>query len=193
MSDLHAVLTGENVILARLRRADIPEMTRHFANLELTTYLGASGTTGSFEDEEAYFESVSKSMADNVTFGIYTRQEQVFIGGIALRSINDRHGSAELAISIHNPDYWGGGYGTEAVRLMVEYGFFFRGLHNIMLGAYAYNVRGIKAYEKAGFRIIGRRRGAIRLGTERFDIVFMDITADDVDTSRMRKMVQLLP
>ena len=100
--------------------------------------------------------------------------------------------TAELGISIHDPEYWGGGYGSEAAALMVEYGMYFLGLHNIVLNVFSYNTRGIAAYEKVGFREIGRRRGAIRLGQERFDAVLMDITADEVDTSRMRGLVRLL-
>ncbi|MFC6591833.1 GNAT family N-acetyltransferase [Deinococcus lacus] len=107
--------------------------------------------------------------------------------------MDHRSGTAELGVSIYDPAHWGGGYGSEAVRLMVEYGMFFLSLHNIMLKVFSYNVRGIQAYKKVGFREIGRRRGAVRLGQERFDDVLMDITADEVDTSRMRAMIRLLP
>lgn len=189
---LHPVLTGEKVVLARLRREDVPEMARYFANLELTTYLGAFGAAFSLQDEEAYFESVSKSSPEQVTFGIYVRETERFIGGLDLRGINHRHGTAELGISVHSPDHWGGGYGSEAVGLMVEYGMYFLGLYNIQLNVFAYNVRGIRAYEKVGFREIGRRTGAVRLGQERFDSVLMEITADRVDTARMRGLVRLL-
>ena len=65
------------------------------------------------------------------------------------------HGTAELGISIHNPEAWGGGYSSEAVRLMVEYGMFFFGLHNIVLNVFSYNTRGIRSYEKVGFRESG--------------------------------------
>lgn len=193
MPDLHPVLTGEKVILARVRQEDVPTMARHFANLELTTYLGSLGGAFSLEDEQAYFESISKSKPDAVTFGIYTREGQNYIGGMDLRGINHRHATAELGISIHDPEYWGGGYGSEAAALMVEYGMYFLGLHNIVLNVFSYNTRGIAAYQKVGFREIGRRRGAIRLGQERFDVVMMDITADEVDVSRMRGLVRLLP
>ncbi|WP_278914167.1 GNAT family N-acetyltransferase [Deinococcus wulumuqiensis] len=193
MSEVHPILTGEKVILARVRPEDVPVMARHFANLELTAYLGAIGGAFSLEDEQAYYESISKSKPDGVTFGIYTREGQTYIGGIDLRGVNHRHGTAELGVSVHDPEYWGGGYGSEAVRLMVEYGMFFLGLHNIQLNVFSYNTRGIAAYKKVGFREIGRRRGAIRLGGERFDAVLMDITADEVDMSRMRGLVRLLP
>lgn len=48
MADLHPVLTGEKVLLARVRPEDVPVMARHFANLELTAYLGAIGGAGRF-------------------------------------------------------------------------------------------------------------------------------------------------
>lgn len=192
MSELFPVLTGDKVVLARLRREDVPDMARYFANLELTAYLGAFGAAFSLQDEEVYFESVSKSSSEQVTFGIYERGTEQFIGGLDLRGINHRHGTAELGISIHSPDHWGGGYGSEAVALMVEYGMFFLGLYNIQLSVFAYNIRGIRAYEKVGFREIGRRTGAVRLGQERFDSVMMEITADRVDTSRMRALVRQL-
>lgn len=186
------VLTGEKVILARLRKEDIPELARLFSNLELTTYLGTFGAAFSLQDEEAYFESVAKVKEDQVNFAIYDRATGQVIGSIDLRNINHRRGTAELGVSIHNPEYWGGGYGSEACALMVEYGMFFLSLHNIILSVFAYNERGIRAYEKVGFRLVGRRRGAVRLGNERFDVILMDITADEVDTSRMRALVRQL-
>ncbi|EYB68674.1 GCN5-related N-acetyltransferase [Deinococcus phoenicis] len=186
------VLAGERVVLARLRREDLPELARYFQNLELTTYLGGHGATYSLEDEQAYFESVSRSTPAQVTFGVYERDSGRLIGGTDLRNINHRHGTAELGVSIHDPACWSGGFGSEAVRLMVAYGVFHLGLHNIMLSVFAFNTRGIRAYEKVGFSEIGRRSGTVRLGEQRYDTVFMEITADRVDTSALRAQIGLL-
>ncbi|SMB96095.1 GNAT family N-acetyltransferase [Deinococcus hopiensis] len=186
------VLRGERVMLARLRREDIPELARLFQNLELTTYLSGHGASYSLEDEQAYFEAVSRNSPTQITFGIYEREAGRLIGGIDLRDINHRHGTAELGVSIHDPECWSGGLGKEAVRLMVTYGVFHLGLHNIFLKVFAFNTRGIRAYEKVGFSEIGRRTGAVRLGSERFDTVLMEITADRVDTSGLRAQIRLL-
>ncbi|MBB5294719.1 GNAT family N-acetyltransferase [Deinococcus metallilatus] len=183
---------GERVILARLRREDIPEITRYFQNLELTTYLGGSGVSYSLEDEQAYFESVSRSSAAQVTFGVYERESGRVIGGIDLRDINHRHGTAELGVSIHDPACWSGGFGSEATRLMVQYGVFHLGLHNILLRVFAFNTRAIRAYEKVGFQVCGRRTGTVRLGDQRYDTIFMEITADRVDTSALEAQITLL-
>lgn len=180
-------------MLARLRREDVPELARYFQNLELTTYLSGHGASFSLEDEQAYFESVSRSSPGQITFGVYEQGSGRLIGGVDLRDINHRHGTAELGVSIHDPECWGGGCGTEAATLMVGYGVFHLGLHNILLRVFAFNTRGIRAYGKVGFTEIGRRTGAVRLGAERFDTVFMEITADRVDTSGLRAQLRLLP
>ncbi len=180
------------MILARLRRDDLPELTRLFQNLELTTYLQGFGVSYSLEDEQAYFESVSRNSPTQVTFGIYERSSGRLIGGVDLRDLNHRHGTAELGISIHDPGFWGGGFGSEATQLMVAYGVFHLGLHNILLKVFSFNTRAIRAYEKVGFRVCGRRTGTVRLGDKRYDTVFMEITADRVDTSALRAQIGLL-
>jgi RimJ/RimL family protein N-acetyltransferase len=75
---------------------------------------------------------------------------------------------------------------------MVEYGFFFLNLYNIRLGVFEYNERGRRAYLKAGFREVGRFRGTRIVGGKRYDDVWMDIVRDEVDLSRMRKLVPLV-
>jgi RimJ/RimL family protein N-acetyltransferase len=50
---------------------------------------------------------------------------------------------------------------------------------NLWLDTAAYNVAVIRAYEKAGFRELGRRRGALLVGGTRHDIVLMDCTRED--------------
>lgn len=59
--------------------------------------------------------------------------------------------------------------------------------------AVACNTRGLRAYQKVGFQEFGRRRGTVRLGHARFDMVFKEITAGQVDTSALRAQLQLLP
>ena len=50
-------------------------------------------------------------------------------------------------------------FGTEATKLLLDYAFTVLGVHNVWLDTPAYNAGAIRAYEKAGFREIGRRRG----------------------------------
>ena len=59
--------------------------------------------------------------------------------------------------------------------LLLDYGFKALNLHNVMLKVYSFNERAITSYEKVGFKIIGKRREALRRGIKTFDIIYMDI------------------
>ncbi len=96
---------------------------------------------------------------------------------------------AELGITIGDKAAWGQGYGSEAVRLICDYGFTFLSLHTIYLWYSAFNERGRHAYLKAGFKDAGRVRGAELFDSERYDRVLMDITRTDFGPTRLRGMI----
>lgn len=186
------VVSGERVYLASLRREDVPLFVRWFNNLEYTAYLGSAGFAATVEDEQGWYDSAAKRSEQKVTFTIVERETDQVIGNVSLFEINHRANTAVLGIGIGDPARWGRGYGSEAVRLMVEYGFYFLNLWNIQLWHIAFNERGHRAYLKAGFREVGRVRGAHVLGGVRYDNVLMDITREDVDLSQMRSLITLI-
>lgn len=73
------------------------------------------------------------------------------VGSVYLRDIIQEHKRAEYGIFIGEEDAIGRGYGTQAVKLIVAYGFEYLHLHKIMLRVLAKNERARKSYEKAGF------------------------------------------
>ena len=89
---------------------------------------------------------------------------------------------------IGEKDCWDQGYGTEATRLILDYAFNVLGLHNIRLSVYDFNPRGVRAYEKAGFKVIGRRRQALRLGHERHDMIIMDALATEFESPVLQRL-----
>ena len=64
------------------------------------------------------------------------------------------------------------------------------GLHNVLLEVYEDNPRAIRAYERAGFKRIGNRRRAKRIGREHCDIIFMDAVADDFPPGFLHDVMQ---
>jgi diamine N-acetyltransferase len=76
---------------------------------------------------------------------------------------------------------------------MLDYGFAALGLHNILLHVYSYNERGIRAYTRAGFREIGRRREALRLAGQAHDIVYMDCLATEFQSPVLRRLLEQPP
>lgn len=184
------VVPGDRIYLTTLRKDDVPLMAQWMSDLETTAYLGQVGMALRVEQEQAWYDGLEQS--GMIIFGIVVRETQRLIGSVGLMNIDQVHGRAELGISIGERACWGRGYGSEAVRLMAEYGCFFRNLYSISLSFVDFNQRGQRAYLKAGFKEAGRWRKAYCLGGKRYDSVWMDITRDELDLSRMRALVGLL-
>lgn len=85
-----------------------------------------------------------------VQFLICTKDD-VPVGSVYLRDIDEVHHKAEYGIFIGEEDALSKGYGTEAARLMTEYAFQELKLHKLMLRVLAGNERAKRSYEKAGF------------------------------------------
>ncbi|HEX6288095.1 MAG TPA: GNAT family protein [Herpetosiphonaceae bacterium] len=185
------IVPGTRIFLTTLLKEDVPLMTAWFNDLETTAYLGMVGTFFRIEQEQEWYDNLARQ-TDQVVFGIVVRETQRIIGSVSLMHIDHAHGSAELGILIGDKTAWGCGYGSEAVRLMAEYGCFFKNLSSICLWFVAFNERGHRAYRRAGFREVGRWRKSYCIGGERYDRVLMDVTRDELDLSRMSGMVRLL-
>jgi len=85
-----------------------------------------------------------------------------------------------MFVAIGDPALWGRGHGTEASRLICEYGFFFRSLHSIKVEVNGYNVRAARVYGRIGFKHAGRLRGALLLNGVRHDQIIMDLLRDEL-------------
>ena len=105
------------------------------------------------------------------------------IGGCGLINPDHLNRTAEAGIFIGEKSCWNKGYGEEAMRLLLDYAFNILDFNNIMLNVYAYNTRAIRCYRKIGFREIGRRRRARRIQGRSYDILFMDILAQEFTVS----------
>jgi RimJ/RimL family protein N-acetyltransferase len=116
---------------------------------------------------------------DCVDFTIYERATARPIGSAYLHDIDRRNRTAEFGIVIGEAVARGKGYGTETARLILGYAFTDLGLHTVMLRVYSFNHAGLRAYEKAGFRIVGTRRQCHSMGGRLWDVVFMEATSNE--------------
>lgn len=169
-------LAGKNISLGPIYKKDLALFLKWINDTELTKYLNAHPNVYTFYDEQAFFERISKDKTTRV-FAILRKGRT--IGSCDLKEIDPVNRTATLGIMIGDKGCWNKGYGTEAMRLLLEYGFATLNLKNIMLKVYAFNERAIRVYEKCGFRVIGRRRKARFYDGQYYDEVFMDILADE--------------
>jgi len=85
------------------------------------------------------------------TFLICLVEDERPIGEVMLTDLDHVNGSASLGIVIGEPDEWGKGYGTDAVRALVDFGFAELRLERIWLEVATDNPRAERSYTKAGF------------------------------------------
>jgi RimJ/RimL family protein N-acetyltransferase len=80
------------------------------------------------------------------------------IGVAGYHAIDWRNRSAELGLFIGEKTFWNAGYGTDAVRTLVRWGFRQLNLNRVFLRVFEDNAGAIRCYEKVGFRQEGRLR-----------------------------------
>jgi len=114
------------------------------------TTLGSRGPWNG-PHERAWIEALGKDTS-SITFAIVLRDGHHLIGTTGLGKIHTTNRSAEFGIAIGDVDCHNQGYGTEAARLVLRYGFEELNLNRIELTVLANNPRAIRAYEKAGFQ-----------------------------------------
>jgi len=89
------------------------------------------------------------------------------------------HGEAWTWIAIGEREYWGKGYGSDMMKLCLQYAFTELNLHRVSLGVHEYNPRALRSYEKAGFQLEGRTRKDVLRDGRRSDSLWMGILRDE--------------
>lgn len=115
-------------------------------------------------------------------FALRTLEGNRFIGFTALYRIEWNNRSARLAIGIGEENDRGKGYGSDALALILRYGFHELNLNRIALEVIEYNEAARRAYLKAGFREEGRQRSAVMRDGTHYDLISMSILAEEWST-----------
>lgn len=171
-------ITGERVYLSPIQPDDAVIYTRWLNDPEVTLGLGSHHRVFSEMIEKATLEQMAQNQ-DEVSLAIVLLSTDRVIGNCGLMDIDHLHRKANLGIFIGDKAYRNSGYGTEAMALLLDFGFRVLNLHNINLKYFSFNVRGENAYRKLGFKEIGRRREAVRYNGRYYDDVEMDMLEDE--------------
>ena len=176
-------LVGDRIYLSPRTAEDVELFTQWLNDFETTDYIGRSGSIMTKEAEKEFLETHIK---DEATFVIVTLEENKMIGTVSLEQINHINRCATLGIFIGDKEYRSKGYGTEAIRLILEYGFYYMNLNNIKLDLVEFNERALRCYRKCGFKEYGRRRKCIYHNGNYYDRIEMDILKEEFTGSYIR-------
>jgi diamine N-acetyltransferase len=182
--DVEYLIEGERAALGPLRR-DLAETYVAWINrVEVKSGLTNLGVYDR-ESEEAWIAETAKANAglepSAANFTVYDRRDGAPVGTAGLMDISHRHRRATFGILLG--ERRGQGIGTEATRLTLDWAFNVLSLRNVLLEVMPWNAAAIRVYEKAGFKLVGRRRDAILAFGRRWDEVYMDAVADEFSGS----------
>lgn len=176
------MLHGDNVILRGVTREDLPRLCRF--NNDLAVELAGGGDPPmpqALERLQADFDrEVAKGGRDGAWFAI--EADGACIGQCGLSNLNETARTAELGIAIGDKASWGRGYGKEAVRLLLDYGFRLRNLERIWLWVHADNERAVRAYRACGFVEEGRLRRHAWSNGAHVDVLCLGLLRDDYES-----------
>jgi RimJ/RimL family protein N-acetyltransferase len=165
-------LSGPNVILRPARAGDIDAFLALESDPQIHEMFGGSRDTFSPMTREIAESIVSRLIQH--PFAWVIEQGRV-IGEVRLDRVDLNDRRASLAIGIFDGHCLGRGFGTEAIRLVLDFAFERLNLHRISVRVLAYNHRAIRAYQKCGFVIEGREREAAFVNGEWHDDIMMGL------------------
>lgn len=168
-------LNGLNIYLSPMNIEDAPLYVKWLNNKEVSENIGRDNITVTLEYEK---EWIKKNQSSYV-FAIVLKEKDILIGNCGFNEIDLIHKKATLGIFIGDSENRGKGYGKEAIKLLLDYGFNNLNINNIMLKVYSFNTKAIKCYESLGFKKIGTRRKCHYLKDKYYDEVFMEILKDE--------------
>lgn len=185
------IVPGEKVFLGPIRRELAPVYRRWMNDLEVTLTLSVlSRLPMTDEDELDWVDAVRRDTRSRV-FTVYERPDDRPVGNAGLHDIDFHSGTAEVGIVIGERSVWGRGYATEALGLLLDYGFTVLGLNQVWLRYLAFNERARRVYDQLGFREAGRLREAARVGQQRYDVVYMDLLAREFRSPVLAEKLRL--
>ena len=173
MIEDHRILRGSKVVLRPLASGDLRRCVKWFSDPQVTQFLGRN-TPVTLAEEERWFRDYVRR-GDEQIFAIEVEGKHV--GNLGLHKVDRVHRKADLGIVIGEPAYWSRGYGTDALRAALVYGFDLLALNKVSLDVLEDNVRAQRSYVKCGFVREGVHREDVFKNGRFLNVVRMSILA----------------
>lgn len=145
------IIKGD-IRLRKVERDDTTLFVKWFNDPEVREGLMVHLPISLMEEEKWLDEILQRPNEERpLVIEVLKNQDWITIGNCSFFNIDCRNRSAELGIVIGEKQFWNQGYGSKAITLCVELGFYSYNLNRIFLRVYETNPRAIRCYEKVGF------------------------------------------
>lgn len=137
-------------------------------------------------------EWTEKHFDEMYSFTIRTLEDDRVIGSVDLSGIAWPAGAAWVGIGIGERQYWGKGYGSDAMNLILRFAFESLNLKRVSLTVFEYNERAIHSYEKVGFKREGCLRQWMQRAGQRYNLIFMGVLRSEWEELQKPAPIQLM-
>ena len=181
-------LTGDNIYLSPISFDDVEQYAEMVNDIKVSVGLGYLSYTNiiDFESEKEFLISVKKEKM----FAVRLLENDNLLGNVGFNSVDLLNRTAVIGIMLGNPNYQRKGYGIEAVKLILDYGFSFLNLRNISLSVFEYNEAAYNLYKKAGFKEVGRLRKAVEIMGKTYDVIIMDMLKEEFQSVYIKRELE---
>jgi RimJ/RimL family protein N-acetyltransferase len=181
MNNERKIIQGEKISLRPMKPKEVELIYRWANNPDVMpywygrrrTWYGRRRTLKQIKDDWKPHYFSDKDPHSGRCFAIEVNDEP--IGMVNYNKIDRENKSVDMDIMIGQKEQWDKGYGTDALKTFCGFLFIKFKLNRIWLGAYIYNVRAIRAYEKAGFKKEGILREEALINGKFVDSVLLSI------------------
>lgn len=171
------MIYSDRLRLRAVERSDLPYFVTWLNDPQVRAGLTISLPL-SLAEEEGWFEHMLSTPPPEHPLVIEILQAEGGyqpVGNCGFHQIDWRCRCADVGIFIGDRRYWNQGFGTEAMRLLLQHGFETLNLNRIGLRVHANNLGAVRAYEKAGFIHEGRLRQVEFQSGQYYDMLLMSV------------------
>lgn len=172
------MFTSDRIQLRKVTKNDAAIYHRWRSNDKVMESTSLELDAYTMEDTERFIQNITNSDASK-SYIIQHREDNEPIGIVLLVNIDLKNRNAECIIDIGNEDYWGLGYGTEAMKLLLGYCFLELNFHKVFLRVISFNDRAIKLYERLGFEKEGEQKEQLFRNGKWYGIILMAVFQKD--------------
>lgn len=185
------MIVGERVRLRGVEKEDLEKFVVWLNDQEVRENLLIYHPWATWQEENWFQGLKDREPAElPLVIDVLTEDGWLLIGNSSFHKVDWRSRSAEVGIFIGDKKYWNKGYGSEAMQLILQFGFNRLNLNRIYLQVFETNPRAIRAYEKCGFVLEGRLRQDMFLDGRYIDVFIMSILRDEWKSSTETRKVK---
>jgi RimJ/RimL family protein N-acetyltransferase len=177
------MLKGTRLTLRPVQREDLPKLYEFNLDLEVELLSGGDPPMPRpLAYWQAWFEREATKDSPGDLWFIMEADDEV-IGNCGLEAFDRVSQACELSILIGKRDYWGRGYGREAIGLLLDYAFRILNQHRVWLSVNGNNERAMRSYLASGFIEEGRLRQHKWSGGQYIDLIYMGVLREEWEKS----------